>query len=144
MYYFVYTSLLSQWEFFPNGKFGSSLLLPPRKASCNRVALTYLTQINYKVHAGPFRVSANHRALTWITGSLTCARDHSYACENTPRVGHTHPQRVTTTFLTRKKISLFFFIVLLTGFEPRVFGSRVGRSASGDPATPLSYCLHLL
>ena len=36
--------------------------------------------INYKVHAGSFRVSIIHRTLTWSTGSLTCVRDHSYAC----------------------------------------------------------------
>ena len=37
----------------------------------------YPTLINYKVHAGSFRVSVIHRTLT---GSLTCVRDHSYAC----------------------------------------------------------------
>ena len=33
-----------------------------------------------QVHAGSFRVSVIHRTLTCTTGSLTCARDHSYAC----------------------------------------------------------------
>ena len=33
----------------------------------------YQTLINYKVHAGSFRVSVIHRTLTW-----TCVRDSSY------------------------------------------------------------------
>ena len=37
-----------------------------------------------QVHAGYVRVSAIHTALTFTTGSVTCVRDHSYAC-----VGHT-------------------------------------------------------
>ena len=37
----------------------------------------YPTVINYKVHAGYFRVSVIHRTLTWTTGSLTCVRDYS-------------------------------------------------------------------
>ena len=41
----------------------------------------YPTLINYKLHAGSFRVSTIHnRNLTWTTGSLTCARDRSCAC----------------------------------------------------------------
>ena len=48
-------------------------------------------------------------------------------------------QRVSTTFLTRKN-SHNFFLVLLTGFEPRVFGCRVRRSnhcAAPPPAISL-------
>ena len=33
-----------------------------------------------RVHAGSFRVSVIHRPLIWTTDSLTCVRDHSYAC----------------------------------------------------------------
>ena len=33
-----------------------------------------------KVHAGSFPVYVIQRTLTWTTGSLTCVRDHSYAC----------------------------------------------------------------
>ena len=33
-----------------------------------------------KVHAGSFHISVGHRSLKWTTGSLTCVRDHSYAC----------------------------------------------------------------
>ena len=40
--------------------------------------------INYKVHAGSFRVSVIHRARTWTTGPLACVRDHSCACVYTP------------------------------------------------------------
>ena len=42
-----------------------------------------------------------------------------------------HRQRVSTTFLTRKKP-----LVLLTGFEPRVFGSGVQRSTNGATPSP--------
>ena len=50
---------------YSHGKFGS---LSPTKASCNRVAL-YPNLINYKMHAGSFRVSVIHRTLTCTTGS---------------------------------------------------------------------------
>ena len=44
--------------------------------------------------------------------------------------GHTDDDvRVSTTSLTRKKVSQFC-LVLLAGFELRVFGSRVGRSTN--------------
>ena len=33
-----------------------------------------------QMHAWSFRVSVIYRTLTWATGSLTCVRDHSYAC----------------------------------------------------------------
>ena len=36
----------------------------------------YPTLINYKVHAGSFRVSIIHQTLTWTTGSVMCVRDH--------------------------------------------------------------------
>ena len=42
-----------------------------------------------QVYAGSFRVSAIQRTLTGTTGSLTCIRDHSYACACTRGVGHT-------------------------------------------------------
>ena len=40
-----------------------------------------------KVHAGSFRVCIIHQTLTWTTGSLTCVRDHSYACIFTQVLG---------------------------------------------------------
>ena len=40
------------------------------------------------VQAGSFRVSVIHRTLTWTTGSLTCVRDHSYACVHTRGLAH--------------------------------------------------------
>ena len=40
------------------------------------------------MHAGSrFRVSVIHRTLTWTTESLTCVRDHSYACVYTRGLG---------------------------------------------------------
>ena len=39
------------------------------------------------MHAGSFRVSVIHHALTWTTGSLTCIRDHSFACVCTRGLG---------------------------------------------------------
>ena len=41
----------------------------------------------YAVHAGSFRVSVSHQTLTWTTGSLSCARDHSGACVYTHGLG---------------------------------------------------------
>ena len=43
-----------------------------------------------------FCVSIIHQTLTWTAGSLTCVRDHSYACVYTSGVEHTD----NTTFLT--------------------------------------------
>ena len=60
-----------------------------------------------KAHAGSFRVSTNHRTLTWTAGSLTCVRDHSYDAPAYTR-GWPRRQRVSTTFLTREKLSPFF------------------------------------
>ena len=53
-----------------------------------------------KVNAGSFRVSVIHRTMTWTTGSLTCVRDHSYACAYTRGLGT--QTAVSTTFLTDK------------------------------------------
>ena len=39
------------------------------------------------MYAGSFRVSVIHRTLTWTTGSLTCVRDHYYACVYTRGLG---------------------------------------------------------
>ena len=71
--------LLSQWEFLSHGKFGSLF----QKESQLQQSRAIQTLINYKVHAGSFRVSVIHRTLTWTTSSLTCVRDHYYACVNT-------------------------------------------------------------
>ena len=40
-----------------------------------------------QAHAGSFRVSVIHQTLTWTTGSLTCIRDHPYACVYTRGLG---------------------------------------------------------
>ena len=40
----------------------------------------HLSSCQLKVHAGSFCASIIHQTLTWTTGSLTCAHDHSCAC----------------------------------------------------------------
>ena len=60
--------------FIPFGKFGPTYL--GMAAAAARAALLSPTS----VYAGSFRVFVIHRNLTWTTGSLTCVRDHSYAC----------------------------------------------------------------
>ena len=42
---------------------------------------------HFLVDAGSFRVSVIHWTLTWSTGSLTCVRDHAYACVYTRGLG---------------------------------------------------------
>ena len=54
----------------------------------------------FSVHAGSFRVSINHRTLTWTTGSLSAyviILVHVYTHR-----GWAHWQWVSTTFLTQK------------------------------------------
>ena len=60
------------------------------------------------MHAGSFCVSVIHGTMTWTTGSLTCVRDHSFACVYTHR-GWAHRQQVSTTFLTQKNSHKLFF-----------------------------------
>ena len=79
--------------------------------------------INYpsvnKMHAGTFRGFVIHRTLTWTTGSLTCVPHHFYAFVRIRIRGsgtHTHRQRISATFLTRKKHTRMF-LVLLTECE---------------------------
>ena len=84
-----------------------------------------------QVHTGSFRDSVIHRTLTWTTWSLTFVRDHS--CVYT-HGGWTHRQRVSTTFLIRK--NSLKKMVLMKGFEPQVFGSRVRRCTNWAPWSP--------
>ena len=84
---------------------------------------------SYKYNAGFVRVSVINGTLTWTTGSLTRVRTWSFLCVRMHTHGcWAHRQRVRTAFLTRK--NSLFFLVFLTGFEPRVYGSRVPRSTS--------------
>ena len=68
----------------PNGNFSDveiPVAFPPKKASCNRVALA--TQLELiTVHAGSFRVSTIHRTLymDYRIFNLRSLRGHSYAC----------------------------------------------------------------
>ena len=117
---------------FSHEKFGS---LSPRKVSCNRVALP--TLINYDMHAGSFRVSINvpnydmdYRIFYVHTWSFACERIHT-------GVGHTDSE--SAQHFDSKKLTLF--LVRLTGFEPRVFGSRVPRSTNWATQLPLIWPL---
>ena len=58
-----------------HGKFGVAF---PKESQLQQPR--YPTLINYKVLAGSFHVSVIHQTLTSTTRSLTCVRDHSYAC----------------------------------------------------------------
>ena len=90
-----------------------------------------------QVYPGSVRVSAIHGTLTWTTWSLTCVRDHSYACLCIRMVGWAHRQRVSATLWTRKTPDEFF-LAFLTGLEPRVFGPRVWRSTNWATPSPPS------
>ena len=75
-----------------------------------------------------FRVFVvTHRTLTWTTRSLTCVRDHPYACVYI----YTPTTSQYNMFDSEENLSQFV-LVLLTGpgFEPPVFGSGVRRSAN--------------
>ena len=84
-----------------------------------------------QMHAGPFRVSVIHQTLTWTSGSLKCVHDHSYACIYTQRLG-TQTMSQHNIFDSEKLSQIF--VMLLIGFEPRVFGSQVW--CSNNWATP--------
>ena len=103
-----------------------SYKLQPHCAKCQ---LSYY----FSVHAASFHVSVIHQTLTWNTGSLLCVCDHSCACIYTHR-GWAHQQRVSRTFLTQKNSQIF--LVLLTGFKPQTFGSRVRRSTNWATPSP--------
>ena len=64
---------------------------------------------NLSVHAGSFRVSVNHRTLTWTTGSLTCVRDHYCACVYTRVVGHTDSESAQHFWLRKTNIVFLCF-----------------------------------
>ena len=106
------------------------LSLPGNSARLTRVWLQQPQEQRYpvlQVHAGPFRISVIHWTLTWTTGSLTCIRDHSYACVYTLGLGT--PTMNQHNIFDSEKLSLIF-LVLLIGFQPRVFGSWVRRSTN--------------
>ena len=63
-----------------------------------------------------------HRTLTWTSGSLTGIRNHSYACVYTTReVGTPTASQHNIIICLGKNHNCF--LVLLTGFEPRVIES---------------------
>ena len=71
-WYFVH--FVVPMEISPIGNSGSVSQGKPAAAESR-----YSTLIKYELHAGSFRVSIIHRALTWTTGALACVLDHSYA-----------------------------------------------------------------
>ena len=74
-----------------------------------------------QVHGASFRVSVTHRTLTSPTGSLTCVRDHYYYYTRGLGTPTTIQHNI---WLGKQKLSQIV-LVLLTGLEPRVFGTRV-------------------
>ena len=98
------------------------------------IRVAFPKEMNYNVHAGSFRVPAIHRTLTWTTWSLTCARHRSYAAySHSGLAGHTDSESAQHFWLGEKLSQIF--PVLLTGFEPLTFGSRVRRCPT-NWATP--------
>ena len=68
------------------------------------------TQFYHAGMLGLFKFSVIDQTLTWTTGSLSCVRDHSYACVYTHgRVGHTD-NKSAQHFWLRKKPSHNFFL----------------------------------
>ena len=80
--FFFFNTLFSQWDFLPMGNSGRFSLGKPAATESR-----YPPLINYKVHAGSFRVSVIRRTLTWPTGCLTCVRHHLYAFVYARRLG---------------------------------------------------------
>ena len=83
--------------------------------------------INYKVHAGSFPVSVTHRTLImdYMILNVRTVRDRCYVGVYNTGVGHTDKE--SAQHFDSDKLSPNF-LALLTGFEPRIFRSRVRRS----------------
>ena len=112
---FVFYTLLSQRQFFSHRKFGVAF---PKESQLQQ--LRYQTLINYKVHAGCFCASVIHQTLTWTIGSLTCVRDHSYACIYTWGLGtqtasqHSifdSMEKLNTTWVSIQPSNITFIII---------------------------------
>ena len=140
------TLLLSQWEFSP----WEIWVAFPKEMQPQQSH--YPTLINYKVHAGSFFVSVIHNILTWTTGSLK-KRTWSFLRVRicTRGVGGTPTASQHDNFDSEKLSQIA--LVLLTGFEPRIFGSwvpmlyplshPVTRGPATSTAEHLGYPLHL-
>ena len=88
------------------------------------------------VNAGSFRVSVIHRTLTWTAGSFTCIL---FLMRAYTHEGATVSQH---NIFDSEKLSPKNS-VLLTGFEPRIFGSRVRRYPLSHPVIPLKFSVFL-
>ena len=89
-------------QFFPLGNSGC---FPQGKPATTESC--YPTQINYKVHAGSFRISVIHQTLTWTTRifnvllwSFLCVCIHMW-------VGWAHQRRVSATLWLKKDHKFF-------------------------------------
>ena len=100
----------------PFGKLGSPYLGKTTAAEEQR----YYAVL--QVYAGSFRVSLVHRTQTlYRAHGIILMRAYTHG-------DWAHRQRVSTSFDSEKP--LYIFLVIMTGFEPRVFGSRVRRSTT--------------
>ena len=94
LFYFFVFPLLFYTLLNPCGKFVAVKLQQPQE---QRYPVL-------QVHAGYVRVSVIYRTLTRTTGSVTCVRDRKFLCVRVyTHGGWAHRQRVSPTFLTRKK-----------------------------------------
>ena len=91
------------------------------------------------LRAGSFRLSIIHRTLTWTwtTRSLTCVRDHSYACVYTRGLGT--PIANQHNAFDSEKLSQFIVSCApdtQAGFEPPIFESRIRHSTNWATLSP--------
>ena len=112
------------------GKFGPSYL---RKATAaSRAALTQSYKCIcwvFSCFRNPPNSDIDYRIFNVRTWSLLCVRIHAGVLDTSAAIQH--------NIFDSEKLSQIF-LVLMMGFEPRVFVSRVRRSPteSGHPATP--------
>ena len=87
-----------------------------------------------KVHAGSFLVSVIHRTMTWTT-RICNVRTWSFLCVRIHTGVLGTPTASQHNIFDSEKL-WFFFLVLLTGFEPRVIESWVRRSTNWATTPP--------
>ena len=98
------TLLLSQWEFIP---WEIRVAFPQGKPAAT--VSRYSTLIDYKVHAGSFRVSVIHRTLKWTTESQFNLRKWSFLCVHVHTGGGwAHSNESAQRFWLRKTHNFVF------------------------------------
>ena len=130
LHFCIVFTLLSPWKFIP----WEIRVAFPQESQLQQSRATQLL-INYKAHAGSFRVSTIHRTLTWTTGSLTCVREHAYACVYTR--GFDTPTASHHNIFDLEKWSQFF---LLCSWRRR--GSNLGSLDLESDTLPTEPPLH--